>query len=176
MIDESQMTLGRDWRGEDLRGWLVSEKLNGCRAYWDGAHLWTRGGNIIAAPPSFTRELPKGLHLDGEIWCGRGQQEAARWAVQYGNFTGAEHFVVFDAPEARGTWQQRIAEAGRLWRDVVRFEVCQSRRWLMERLRDVQAGGGEGLVARNPIITSYEVARTANFLKIKKPLFVKSFC
>jgi ATP-dependent DNA ligase len=63
-----------------------------------------------------------------------------------------------------------MAAAARLWRDTVAFEVCQSHRWLMERLRDVQSDGGEGLVIRNPVITRYETGRTVNTLKVKKPI------
>jgi len=42
MIDETKMTLAVDWHGHTLiDGWLASEKLNGCRAYWDGSGFWT---------------------------------------------------------------------------------------------------------------------------------------
>ncbi len=60
--------------------------------------------------------------------------------------------------------------AARLWLDVVTVEVCKSRRWFMERLRDVQSGGGEGLVIRHPKITRYETGRTPHVLKVKKPI------
>ena len=56
------------------------------------------------------------------------------------------------------------------WRNTVADYVCESRRWLMERLRDVQAGGGEGLVIRNPDVTGYETGRTDNLLKVKRPI------
>jgi DNA ligase-1 len=169
-MNETSMTLATDYsRDVNPAGWLVSEKLNGCRAYWDGSQFWTRGGNVIVAPGWFTDGLPD-VHLDGEIWCGRERFEEARLAVQYGHWTRRCWFVAFDAPEARGPWQRRMATAGRLWRDAVTFEVCKSRRWLVERLRDVQAVGGEGLVIRNPNITRYETGRTSNTLKVKKPI------
>lgn len=143
MIDESQMTLGSDYHGGvDPTDWPLSEKMHGCRAYWDGSQFWTRGGNVIAAPDWF---------MD----------------VQYGHWTHDCRFVAFDAPEARGPWQRRMAAAGRLWRDTVAFEVCQGHGWLMERLRTVQGVGGEGLMIRNPAVTGYETGRTANLLKVK---------
>ena len=65
-MNESQMTLGTDYTPDvNPVGWLVSEKLNGCRAYWDGSQFWTRGGNVIAAPDWFIDGLPA-VHLDGE--------------------------------------------------------------------------------------------------------------
>jgi DNA ligase-1 len=170
MISESQMTLGSNFHGGiDPTGWLVSEKLNGCRAYYDGSQFWTRGGFVIAAPDWFMDGLP-GVPLDGEIWAGRGRFEEARCAVQYGHWTRRCRFVAFDAPDVPGRWQRRMATAGRLWRDVVTFEACQGHGWLMERLQDVQRGGGEGLVIRNPVITGYETGRTANLLKVKTPI------
>ena len=30
---------------DDPTGWLMSEKLNGVRCYWDGSTLYTRNGN-----------------------------------------------------------------------------------------------------------------------------------
>jgi DNA ligase-1 len=166
-MNESQFTLGSDYQGgADPTGWLVSEKLNGCRAYYDGEQFWTRGGNVIAAPGWFTAGLP-GVPLDGEIWAGRGRFEEARCAVQYGHWTRRCRFVAFDAPDVPGRWQERIAEAGRLWRDTVTFEVCQGRRWLMQRLLDVQRGGGEGLMIRSPVTIGYETGRTVNTLKVK---------
>ena len=72
-MNELQMTIGSDYHaGVDPTGWPVSEKLNGCRAYFDGSQFWTRGGNVIAAPDWFTAGLP-GVPLDGEIWAGRGR-------------------------------------------------------------------------------------------------------
>ena len=62
--------------------WLVSEKLDGMRAWWDGkgrggeggkGSLWTRQGNRIHAPPYFTASFPPHTALDGELWLGRGE-------------------------------------------------------------------------------------------------------
>jgi len=167
MINEAKMTLGTDYApGVNPKGWLVSEKMEDVRAYWDGVQFWTRGGKVIAAPAWFKAGLPA-KHLDGGIWAGRGRFEEARQAVQLGRWTHQCRFVAFDAPKAVGTWQQRMKVAGRLWRDVVSFDVCQSHGWLMTRLREVQGGDGEGLVIRHPAINCYEVGLTGNFLKVK---------
>lgn len=170
-MNESQITLVADYtRAINPAGWLSSEKLNGCRAYWDGSRFWTRGGNVIPAPAWFTFGLPD-VPLDGEIWAGRGRFEEARVAVQFGHWTRRCRFVAFDAPAVCGTWQRRIAKAGRVWRDVVSVEVCQGRQWLAQRLREIQSIGGEGLVIRHPKITRYETGRTGNVLRVKTPFW-----
>jgi len=54
MINEKSMTLATDYHpGIDSAGWLVSEKMEDVRAYWDGVQFWTRGGNAITAPEWF---------------------------------------------------------------------------------------------------------------------------
>ena len=71
-MDETQMMHGRDWSGQDLAGWWLSEKLHGCRAYWDGSLMWSRGGCVVAVPKHWKTSLPQ-IALDGEIWAGYGQ-------------------------------------------------------------------------------------------------------
>ena len=48
----------------DPIGYLVSEKLDGVRALWDGSELRFRSGRPIAAPAWFTEALPA-TALDG---------------------------------------------------------------------------------------------------------------
>ena len=161
------MTLATDWQGENPAGWWLSEKLRGCRAYWDGSRLWSRGGKVITALEWFTRDLPT-VPLDGEIYAGRCKVETtSRLAVQYGRFTRRCRFVAFDAPSVAGTWNERMEAAQRAWRDCVEFRLCFSRHDLIATMRDVQAKGGEGLVIRNPKVSRYEVGRTHNTLKVK---------
>ncbi|MDD5141514.1 MAG: hypothetical protein PHY43_14795 [Verrucomicrobiales bacterium] len=165
------ITLGADCQVRtNLDGWYLSEKMDGCRAIWDGSNLWSRGGKIISLPASIRTALPAGHRLDGEVWAGRERFTEARLAVQYGRWTRRCRFVAFDAPDATGTWQERVAEAGRRYGDVVSFNVCESWRHANALLFEVQAICGEGLVARHPTARGYEHGRTDNFLKVKEPL------
>jgi DNA ligase-1 len=50
---------------------LMSEKLDGMRAVWDGEGLYSRTGKPVSAPPSFFEQLPPGFALDGELFLGR---------------------------------------------------------------------------------------------------------
>jgi len=65
------MMHGMDYLGDDVSGWLMSEKLDGCRAYWDGGKMWSRGGKQILLPNEMLAALPAGVALDGEIHAGR---------------------------------------------------------------------------------------------------------
>lgn len=55
----------------DPKGWLISEKLDGVRCYWNGQAMYTRNGNPFVPPDWFRKALPKDMCLDGELWSGR---------------------------------------------------------------------------------------------------------
>ena len=171
MIDETKMTLAVDWDFRDLTGWQWSEKLDGCRAYWDGTRFWTRHGNIIPSPQWFTQRLPA-AQLDGEIWAGRGQFEVARLAVQFGRFTRSIRFAVFDMPDARGDWLQRMA-AARLAIGENRFVFGVETGTVKHAAEpsaiaaNIIADGGEGAIFRNPGVKEYQRKRTVNLARVK---------
>ena len=50
---------------------MVSKKLDGERAIWNGEKLFFRSGKLISAPDWFTEIFPEQL-MDGELWMGRG--------------------------------------------------------------------------------------------------------
>ena len=54
----------------DPTGWLMSEKLDGVRCYWNGSTMYTRNGNPFFAPKWWKDKLPK-IAMDGELWTNR---------------------------------------------------------------------------------------------------------
>jgi DNA ligase-1 len=56
---------------EQYKGWLMSEKLDGVRCFWNGTTLYSRNGNKFYAPDWFKKDLPANLALDGELWTKR---------------------------------------------------------------------------------------------------------
>lgn len=160
----------------DPTGYLVSEKLDGVRAYWDGQRLWTRGGLVIAAPSWFTQKLPS-LALDGELWMGRGRFEALSGAVRQTQADEAAwrliSFRVFELPSGAGTFEQRsqrlrqLAEqadfAGLQW---VPQEPLADAATLKRRLAEVVAAGGEGLMLHRAD-APYTTGRSDLLLKLK---------
>jgi DNA ligase-1 len=168
---DAHMMHGTDWTDDiDPSGWLISEKLDGCRAFWDGAQLWSRGGKAILTPAWFTVALPS-FALDGEVWAGRGRFEEARLAVQYGKFSRRCRFMVFDVPHVRGAWLARMQEAARALRGCpaarpVAVTFCKDSKDLLAKLTRVQRIGGEGLMIREPSAL-YTPGRVRTMLKVK---------
>lgn len=122
------LMLSQTYKNQHVGGWWASEKLDGCRAFWDGGvsrgilaanvpyantekdyrlkrppkatGLWSRSGKVIHAPDWWLDQLPF-IPLDGELFLGRGRFQELRTIV------GAEErnwqdvkYKVFDSP----TW------------------------------------------------------------------------
>lgn len=160
----------------DITGWLVSEKLDGVRAYWDGAALWSKNGKPLHPPPEFVAQLPD-FAVEGELWGGRGNYEkTAAIVLQLQSHAGWRQLqlAIFDVPAAPGTFIQRIAKV-REWFTthpspyafVIMQTPIRDRAELQQALRRVQALGGEGLIVRNPAAL-YAAGRSAEVLKVKE--------
>ncbi len=94
----------------DVKTFLVSEKYDGIRAIWKDEKLQTRNGNTIHAPAWFLVGLPN-VWLDGELWSKRQGFELVSSTVSKNTPEDSEwkniHYMVFDAPNATQTFQQR---------------------------------------------------------------------
>jgi len=142
--------------GIDPSGYLVSEKLDGVRAVWDGSTLRFRSGRTIAAPAWFTAKLP-GTPLDGELWMGRGRFDALSGAVRKAQPVDAEwhqvKYMVFELPAADGSFAQRAAHLQNVvqtanWPPLQAAEQFRiaNHAALQARLKAITTAGGEGLV------------------------------
>lgn len=168
--------LAHKWETDhDPTGWWMSEKLDGIRAYWDGAAFVSRLGNKFYAPDWFIADLPADT-LDGELWVGRKMFQRTTSIVRSGARSDSWKqvtYVVFDAPNAGGTFEDRLAHAQRVlgkagapharWLEHV---PCRGIDHLREELARVEGLGGEGLMLRRPM-SMYEVGRSSSLLKVK---------
>ncbi len=111
----------------DIRGWYISEKLDGLRAFWDGGvsrgdlasnvpwantakdkkefratGLWSRKGKVIHAPDFWLDQLPV-MPLDGELFAGRGRRQVTMSYARKHTPVASEwrqlSLNVFDIPE-----------------------------------------------------------------------------
>ena len=167
-MNEKDLMHGVNWSGEDLSGWIVSEKLDGVRVVWDGAQLWTRNGNVVKCPAGFTKGLPANVKLDCELWAGRGQFQKARVAAQYGKWGDGVKLAIFDAL-VDGVYSERLALARFVSRDcpnafVVDTVKTSSTESALIILDAVRALGGEGIIARTD--REYRAGRSRSILKL----------
>jgi DNA ligase-1 len=165
------LLLAHTWnRKKDVTGWLISEKLDGARALWDGTRFITRLGNTYEAPAWFRDALPSCL-LDGELWVGRKQFNRTVSIVRsIGSDWRPVKFVVFDAPDQSGGFEERMAFLQNLklpsHAEVTPQTRATSNEHVLKCLAAVEKEGAEGLMLRQPG-SSYEAGRSHTLLKVK---------
>ena len=103
--------------GIDPADYLISEKLDGVRAIWDGQALRFRSGNPVHAPDWFVRGLPP-TPLDGELWAGRGSFERLSGIVRKDVPIDEEwrtvRYMIFELPDAPGDFTTRAENIRRV--------------------------------------------------------------
>ncbi len=149
--------LGKNWQtGLNPADFLVSEKLDGVRALWDGQVLRFRSGRRIAAPGWFLAGLPT-LPLDGELWLGRGSFDRLSGIVRRSTPVDADwqavRYMVFDLPGGAGTFAERVQQASGLvgtgspaWLQVIAQERVADAKSLERLLQSLTGQGAEGLM------------------------------
>ena len=94
----------------NVTNWLISEKLDGVRAYWTGKELVSRSGKIFAVPDWFRKDFPP-FEIDGELWTKRGDFENVISIVN----KQAPHkawmqisYQIFEVPHQKGALMMRL--------------------------------------------------------------------
>jgi DNA ligase-1 len=144
----------------DVSLYLVSEKLDGVRAYWDGKVLRFRSGRPIHAPAWFIAALPARA-LDGELWMGRHQFERLSAAVRRQVPDDAEWrkitYHLYELPQGEGDFSTRLstltqlltqlqAQSQATWLKVLPQTHVVNQAALQQQLDEVVRAGGEGLM------------------------------
>lgn len=162
-----------------VQEYLVSEKLDGIRAVWDGQQLSSRQGHLIHAPAWFTQHFPP-RPLDGELWIGRGQFETLSSTVRDARPDDAAWrqvaYYVFELPGASGDFAHRAQQIEDIARQahspylksLPQFHV-KDRSALKKTLDHIVATHGEGLMLHRAD-APYLTGRSAVLLKLKPQL------
>lgn len=164
------------WGGGAVAGWLVSEKLDGVRAHWDGRTLRFRSGRPVPAPGGFLARLPP-TPLEGELWLGRGRFDQLSGLVRRASPDDEAwrhvRYMLFELPGAAGPFTERARELEVLAQRVgwpqlqaVPQRRVASRDGLAPWLEEVVRGGGEGLMLHRAD-APYRVGRSADVVKLK---------
>jgi len=180
----AKISLAQQWSDTiDPTGYLMSEKLDGMRAYWCGKKLWSRSGLPIIAPEWFLHGLPQTLALDGELFLGRQRfdecMSIARRTDASENWKELR-YVVFDAPTVKGgivtrlevvetemkTALTTVTESSSMYWELHPQKVCLGMEHMLEELARIEALGGEGLMLRETT-APHRGGRSHDLLKVK---------
>jgi len=166
----------KTYHNQNINNWLMSEKLDGIRAYWDGKNLYTKNGNKIFTPKNFINNFPS-FELDGELWSKRDDFEniqnivldkspSSKWKeISYN---------IFEAPNSKGNFYTRLEKVSNWFKHnpnknvkIIKQYLCKNKEELNEFLEKIVLHKGEGVIIKNPNL-EYINRRNKNILKVKK--------
>ncbi|KAK2459959.1 hypothetical protein APHAL10511_008044 [Amanita phalloides] len=177
-----ELLLANKWdvsTGLDPTGWWISEKLDGVRTYFDGKTFISRLGNPFTPPKWFFEDLPKDVTLDGELFGGRRKFQDTVSVVKTINSPHWQEitFQIFDVPSlGEKPFEERIEYLQKTFgpggpcakSHIVVVDQVEARDTdhVLERLKEVESLGGEGVMLRRPQ-SLYEGRRSGTLLKVK---------
>jgi DNA ligase 1 len=166
-----KLLLLKPYKNQDISGWVMSEKLDGIRAFWDGQNLLTKNGNIINAPKWFLKGYPS-FQIDGELWTKRADFEnissIVRDKIPSNDWDKVKHYI-FEVPNAKGDLFQRISKVKPYENKYIKIIPqipIKNKEHLNKFLEQINKNKGEGVVVRDPNI-DYINKRTSKALKVK---------
>jgi DNA ligase-1 len=159
----------------DVSGWLMSEKLDGVRGYWDGKQLMSKNGHVFQPPSAFTKNLPP-FALEGELWGGRSNfEKTVSIVMKHKPHVGwlQIKFAIFDVPLAAGGFSERMTKANdwfathpSAYAFIIKQSSVRDQAHMEEELQRIEQLGGEGLIIRRPDAL-YASGRSPEILKVK---------
>ena len=173
--DPPKLLLLQTYKDQNISGWVMSEKLDGIRAYWNGEILLSRSGRVIHAPQWFLKDYPP-FAIDGELWSKRKDFENISSIVRDKHpgdgWKQIKHYI-FDVPNAHGDLHERLASLEHYLREhntksikVLEQKRIDTKEEVFHYLHELEREGAEGLVVRDPK-SAYVFGRTTKALKVK---------
>lgn len=178
LVSEFQPMLAEKYDGtQNVKDWLVSEKLDGIRCIWNGRRLYSRNNNEFFPPTWFTENFPRNICLDGELFLARGMFSETTSVVKKKKAHDGWNvikYVVFDAPFVNAKLTERLAYVESILSTVDspyivlhKQEILKDTNDLDQRMKDIVKLNGEGLMLRDPR-SKYENRRSHSMLKVKE--------
>jgi len=162
------------YKDQNITGWVMSEKLDGIRGYWNGQAMFTKSGRALYPPREFTKNFPP-FALDGELWSRRQdfeyiQSHVLKQKDQWENI----NYYIFEVPQATGDFYARLDKAEEWFQKhsnyhvhIIPQHISKGTTDLNDYLDEVVSKGGEGVMIKNPDL-DYISGRTSTILKVKR--------
>ncbi|MBI3873514.1 MAG: hypothetical protein HY307_00580 [Arcobacter sp.] len=167
---------------QNITSWLMSEKLDGIRGYWDGKEFYSKNGNKLNVPDWFIKDFPP-FPLDGELWSKRNDFEFIQSTVldtHSSNEWKKITYNIFEVPNAKGDFSTRLQKAKEWFLEhqnphvnIIKQIVCKDEYHLQGFLDEIIALKGEGVVIKMVTFKYYDftkngVPKFASFLRVRE--------
>jgi len=166
------------YNDQNISGWVMSEKLDGIRGYWDGEKFYSKNGNELFPPKNFTKNFPP-FALDGELWSKRDDFEFIQSTVlddtpskNWGKIT----YNIFEVPETNGNFLIRLQKVKKWFAKhpnknvkIIEQVVCKDQQHLQKYLKKIVHLKGEGVIVKDST-QPYHTGRSPYILKVKSVL------
>lgn len=177
-MTQHKCMLAHNYEGETPENFYISEKLDGMRAIYDGPtnSLISRNGNKFNAPSWFTKDFPKNMILDGELYTKRGDFDNISSIIRKKQPIDHEWrevtYMVFDILTLDTTFEERYALMNYFLVNIPHLHVVEHTKVKnAKHMNDLHklwiSQGGEGSMLRI-IDSKYEYKRSRNLLKLKE--------
>ncbi|MEA3499262.1 MAG: DNA ligase, partial [Campylobacterota bacterium] len=162
----------KTYKDQNISGWVMSEKLDGIRGYWDGKQLLSRNGKKIYAPAWFTKDYPP-FQIDGELWSKQNDfdniSSIVRDKIPSSQWKQIKHYI-FEVPNAKGDLFDRLEKVKAYENDIIKIIPqikIKDKKHLDIHFKKLLSQGSEGIVVRDPKV-AYINKRTSKALKVKE--------
>ncbi len=173
-VQAQDLMLLNSYENQNISGWVMSEKLDGVRGFWNGKELITRQKVKLSPPDYFTQDFPP-FAIDGELFSERGKFEEISAITRSLEDKGWHKLklYVFDVPEQKGDLFERLAVLENYLKqhrtsyiEIIPQLPVENHEQLQHFLQKIEQLGGEGVVVRNPK-APYMAGRSSQILKVK---------
>lgn len=172
---KQDILLLKEYKDQNISGWLMSEKLDGIRAIWDGKKLISRNENIFFAPTWFVKNFPP-FKLDGELYSKANDFEniSSITSKKYPNESWKQlKYYIFEVPNQDGNLTKRLEVLQNYLKNhdvkyikIIKQIKVKNKSHMKKFLKEVEKKGGEGVVLRDAN-AKYIAKRTSKALKVK---------
>lgn len=172
---ENKIALAKKWDPRvNPSGYLMSEKMDGMRSYWEDGHFVSRTGHEINVPEHIINKMPKGkgIVMDGEFFIDYGKFEECISICRRKDYSGdwsKIKYLVFDAPTSDGNVIERLETIKCFENEFIQIigqKECGGYDDLNIFLHNIEKKGGEGVMLRDKNAL-FKPKRTSDILKVK---------
>jgi len=168
------LMLAKEWQWDNInpKGWWMSEKINGIRAYWNGNKLLSRQGNDFFPPKEFTEKFPQ-VAVDGELYSSDFTSLLNLSKNKDPQLWKNVNYHIFDIPRVSKWYEERQELLKQLKSElpshvqIVPQKQCKGESHLKQYFQEIIDKGGEGVVLCKPK-SMYQSGRSENCYKLKQ--------